>query len=144
MTELTTEIEINARAEKVWKVLMDFEAYPEWNRFVREISGKAKVGATLSVYIKPEGGTGAKLAPAVVEVSENKLFAWKGKLGIRGIFDGRHEFQIEPIADDKVRFIQREEFSGILVPVLWPMLRKNTQRGFEDMNRALKERAESN
>lgn len=144
MTELSTEIEIDAPAERVWKVLMDFESYPEWNPFVREISGKAEVGTTLSVYIKPDGGMGAKLAPSVVNVSENKLFAWKGKLGTSGIFDGQHEFHIEPVADDKVRFVQREEFSGILVPILWPMLKKNTKRGFEDMNRALKERAEGN
>lgn len=144
MTELSTEIEIDAPADRVWKELMDFGAYPEWNPFVREISGKPEVGAALSVYIKPEGGMGAKLAPAVVKVTENRLFAWKGKFGISGIFDGQHEFHIEPIADDKVRFVQREEFSGILVPILWPMLRKNTQRGFEDMNRALKKRAEGN
>lgn len=41
MTELNTEIEIRASAEKVRNVLMDFDAYPKWNPFVREISGKA-------------------------------------------------------------------------------------------------------
>lgn len=41
MTELNTEIEIRASAERVWNALMDFDAYPKWNPFVREISGRA-------------------------------------------------------------------------------------------------------
>jgi uncharacterized protein YndB with AHSA1/START domain len=31
MKEIHTEIEINASAEKVWRVLTDFAAYSEWN-----------------------------------------------------------------------------------------------------------------
>jgi len=30
------------------------------------------------------------------------------------------------------------------VPILWPMLERNTTRGFNDMNAALKKRAEGN
>ena len=144
MTELRTGIEINAPAESVWAALLDFSNYPKWNPFVREISGTPTVGSALSVHIKPEGGMGAKLTPMVVKVDENKIFAWKGKFGISGIFDGRHEFIIEKISADRVRFIQREEFTGILVPILWPMLRTNTRRGFEDMNQALRSLVEGN
>ena len=144
MTELRTEIEINGTAERVWAALMDFSSYPKWNPFVREISGTPTVGSTLSVHIKPEGGMGAKLAPVIVKVDENKIFAWKGKFGVSGIFDGQHEFIIEPIDASRVRFVQREEFSGFLVPILWPMLRTNTRRGFEDMNQALRSLVEGN
>lgn len=122
---------------------MDFAKYPQWNPFIREISGEAKPGSTLNVFIKPEGGMGAKISPVVVTVAENAKFAWKGKLGITGIFDGQHEFVLEPNGDN-VRFVHREEFSGFLVPALWPMLEKNTRRGFEEMNAALKALAESN
>ncbi len=33
MKEIHTEIEINAPAGKVWRVLTDFPSYPEWNPF---------------------------------------------------------------------------------------------------------------
>lgn len=144
MTELVTEIEINSSAENVWAALMDFESYPKWNPFIREIRGAAEVDSILAVHIKPEGGMGAKLRPKVIRADANTMFAWKGKFGVSGIFDGKHEFIIEPIDSDRVRFIQREEFSGLLVPVLWPMLEKNTRRGFDDMNKALKALAEGN
>lgn len=142
MRTLETEIEMNAGAEAVWSVLMDFEKYPKWNPFVRSISGEAKEGSTITVYIKPERGMGMTLTPKVVAAEANRRFAWKGKLGFGGIFDGHHEFIIEGNEDGKVRFIHREGFTGLLVPIFWPMLEKNTRRGFEEMNAALKKRAE--
>ena len=41
-----------------------------------------------------------------------------------------------------VRFQHSERFSGILVGFLRASLDRDTQRGFEDMNRALKLRVE--
>ncbi len=144
MKELSTEIEIDASPEKIWSILMDFPGYPSWNPFIREISGDAKVGSGLKVYLKPTGGMGMTLTPTVVKADTNKVFGWKGKLGVSGIFDGQHEFVLETNGPGKVRFIHREEFTGFLVPLIWPMLEKNTRRGFEEMNSALKNLAESN
>jgi hypothetical protein len=39
-------------------------------------------------------------------------------------------------------FIQREIFSGLLVPLLKKMLDDNTKRGFEMMNSKLKDKCE--
>ena len=39
MKELHSEIEIDASAERVWGILTDFASYPEWNPFIRRISG---------------------------------------------------------------------------------------------------------
>ena len=144
MRELRTEIDIDARPEKVWEILMDFESYPDWNPFIRSISGEAKVDSTLKVRLQPEGGTGMTLTPSVVVADANKKFAWKGKFFISGLFDGRHEFILQPTGDGGTNFVHREEFTGILVPILWPMLEKNTTRGFNDLNKALKDRARGN
>ena len=37
MHKIQTEIQIAAPASTVWKVLRDFEAYDQWNPFIREI-----------------------------------------------------------------------------------------------------------
>ena len=68
---------------------------------------------------------------------------WLGRLLVPGLFDGEHSFTIRPLAEDRVRFVQREEFKGLLVPLFARSLDANTRRGFEQMNAALKERAES-
>lgn len=144
MRELRTEIDIRATAEDIWKILMDFERFPEWNPFVRSITGEAKVGAGLKVRIEPEGGMGMTMTPKVVAADKPKKFAWKGKLLFAGLFDGQHEFTLEDESDGRTKFVHREEFSGMLVPILWPMLERNTTRGFNDMNAALKKKAEGN
>ena len=61
---------------------------------------------------------------------------------MRGLFDGEHSFTIEPLGENHVRFVQRESFRGLLVPLLLRMVEKDTRRGFEEMNQALKTRAE--
>ena len=143
MKEIHTEIEINAPAEKVWRVLTDFAAYPDWNPFVRRVEGEVRVGARLHVYIQPAGGKGMSFRPTVLVADHNRELRWLGHLWLPGLFDGEHSFSIEPLAEGHVRFVQRERFGGLLVPLLSKMLDGDTRRGFEEMNRALKLRAES-
>jgi len=45
MREVRTEIEIVASAPSVWRVLTGFELYPEWNPFIRKVSGQCIDGA---------------------------------------------------------------------------------------------------
>jgi hypothetical protein len=133
MKEIHTEIEINAPAEKVWKVLTDFAAYPEWNPFVRRGEGEVRVGARLHVYIQPSGGKGMSFRPTVLVADPNRELRWLGHLWVRGLFDGEHSFSIEPLVEGRVRFVQRERFGGLLLPLLSKMLDGDTRRGFEEM-----------
>src|ERR1041384_7888478 len=98
MRELYTEIEIAASAENVWRQLMEFENYPNWNPFIRSIEGEAKPGAPLKVFLKPSGGSGMTLKPNVVECLPNAKFSWLGSQMAKGLFDARHAFLLEPAA----------------------------------------------
>ena len=108
MKEIHTEIEINASAEKVWRVLTDFAAYPEWNPFVQFVEGEVRVGTRLQVYIQPSGGNGMLFRPTVLVADPNRELRWLGHLWFPGLFDGDHSFSIEPLGEGHVRFVQRE------------------------------------
>ena len=142
MKELRSEIEIEASAERVWRVLTDFDAYPEWNPFIRRVSGRPEVEERLVVRMRPSGTRGMTFRPTVMKVEPNRELRWLGHLLLPGIFDGQHIFEIEELERDRVRFVQREVFKGLLVPLLARSLDRDTQRGFEEMNRALRERIE--
>lgn len=143
MKELFTEIIINASADKVWKILTDFRSYPDWNPFVRQLKGEVRVGKRIEAVLQPPNQKEMVFKPRVIKLVPRREFRWHGMLGIRGLFDGEHIFEVHPAAPQKVRFVQREIFRGVLVPVILRSIEQNTRAGFEQMNQALKERCES-
>ena len=142
MKELRTQIEIEATPDRVWEILTDFAAYPEWNPFIQAIQGQAAAGSKLEVRIEPPGGRAMTFKPTVLEAAPRRELRWLGRVLVPGLFDGEHSLRIEPIGDSRVRFVQAERFSGVLVPLFGKSLEK-TQRGFTAMNEALKRRAEA-
>lgn len=142
MKQIQTEIEINASPERVWQILTDFEAYPSWNPFVKRIAGKAQKGEQIEIFVQPEGSGGMTFRPTVLESDAPREFRWLGRLFFSGLFDGEHYFIIEPVAENKVRFIHGEKFTGILVGLFMWLSGEGTLRGFKAMNEALKNRAE--
>ncbi len=142
MKELATEIEIQAPAERIWRLLTDFASFPQWNPFIRRASGEPTVGARLKVYIQPSGASGMTFRPIVLKSEPGRELRWLGRFLIPGLFDGEHIFVIEPLEANRVRFVQREVFTGLLVPFLTHGLDTDTRRGFEEMNRSLKAQAE--
>jgi hypothetical protein len=139
---IDTSIDIGAAPKVVWRILMNFSAYPYWNPFIYRIEGEALKGERLSVLIQPPGKREMRFRPRVQNVEQLRAFSWLGRLPIPGLFDGRHEFMLEPIAQG-TRFHHRETFSGLLVPLLWKGMQTPVREGFESMNRAIKIRAES-
>lgn len=140
---LHTEIDVDASAERVWAVLSDFPSYPQWNPFIRSVIGSPRRGERLRVVVQPSGGKAMRFSPVVLAAEAGRELRWRGRLLLPGIFDGEHGFVIEPLGEDRVRFRHSERFSGLLVGPFRASLDRDTRRGFEEMNRALKERVES-
>lgn len=138
---LYSEITIQAAADKVWTILTNFEEYPQWNDFVVKIQGEPLEGSNLQVTIKSKNQE-QHFEPEVVKAQAPRSFEWRGKLPW-GAFNGHHCFEIEEIGHEQVRFIHQEHFSGWLSRPLLAMIGKQTLQGFERMNLALKQRAET-
>jgi hypothetical protein len=140
--ELHAETAIKASPGRVWEILTDFAAYPEWNPFIPRITGSAEPGSRLDVQLQPPGGRGMRMHPTVVAAAPSRELSWLGHLGIPGLFDGEHRFRIEALGTDRVRFVQEERFTGLLAPLVLRFIERGTRQGFESMNQALKSRAE--
>ncbi|MFT4708207.1 MAG: hypothetical protein ACI9PU_002056, partial [Ascidiaceihabitans sp.] len=52
---ISTEVEIAAPVSVVWEELTNGAAYPEWNPFVKHLSGDLEVGNYINVTIQSEG-----------------------------------------------------------------------------------------
>lgn len=136
--EIKTSILIQAPKEQVWQVLMDFEAYPSWNNFVQSVQGTIAPGNQITVKLP-----GMTFKPRILKLEVHKEFKWLGHLWFKGIFDGEHRFAVESEGPNQTRFIHSEKFKGALASLVLLLIGKDTQKGFEEMNQALKQRVEN-
>ncbi len=110
----------NHPPSRVWHLLTDFPSFPQWNPFIRRASGKVREGEQLEVYLQPTGARGMTFRPCVLKAEPDRELRWLGHFLIPGLFDGEHIFTIEPLDAGRVRFVQREIFTGLLVPLFMP------------------------
>ncbi len=141
MLEVQTEIEINSSAENVWNILTDFGGYEKWNPLIKNAEGEAKKSAKLKIEVTMNGKP-MKFSPKVLVAEKNVELRWIGKVVSKKIFAGEHSFIIKKISEDKVLFVHEEKFSGLLLPSQKKNL-SGIEKGFEEMNVALKRRAEA-
>lgn len=140
--EVRTEIEISAPAAEIWKVLLDFRRYPEWNPFIVRIAGEPEVGSRLAITLSlPDSNREREIGPRLLRCDADRELRWLGHLGMKGLFDGEHFFRLEARGDGTTRVVHGEDFSGILLRFMLNQVTEAT-RGFVYMNQALKRRVE--
>jgi hypothetical protein len=81
MRSISATVDIAATPERVWAVLADLAAYPEWNPFIRSASGKLADGARLTLRLVPPGGRAMTFRPTVLAARPGELLRWIGRLG---------------------------------------------------------------
>lgn len=90
-------------------------------------------------------GPNYSFSPTVVDLRPNERYAWLGTTGVRGLFDGEHSFELEPVDENRTRLTNREVYSGLLAPIFrrLPMM-QDAPQGFEAMNAEIKAYTEAN
>lgn len=133
--QITTSTILYASPFRVWTVLTDFAAYPDWNPFVTEATGDWAVGNTVAITA---GGMAFK--PEVLVYEPGKELRWRGKLLMNGLFDGEHYFVLTDQENGTTLLEHGEQFTGLLTGPLKGMIYEKTKTGFEGMNKALQTR----
>ena len=141
MKRIERSVEIDAPAERVWDVLVDFAHYPEWNPLITSVDGRPLPGTRLHIRVHAPNGPEVGLSPRVRVARPDHELRWVGRLFLPGLFEGEHSFVLEPTGPTSCRLVQSETFRGALVRVVGRELDEMAD-GFDRMNRALKDRAE--
>ncbi len=136
---VTTTIDIEAAPELVWQELADLAGHADWNPFIVQATGQLEPGGRLDIQLRPPDGKGMRFRPTVTVLDEGRTLEWLGRLGIPGLFDGRHRFELHATATG-TRLVHQEQFSGIFVRAARRSLDGSTRAGFELMNEALRAR----
>jgi hypothetical protein len=133
---IRTEIMIKRTPGAVWQVLIATGEYSAWNPMIDKIVGDLREGNVIEV------DQGMVFHPTVLSVHPNQELRWKGYVWTPGVFDGDHRFILEA-QGEYTHVVQTETISGILAGRLMRGIIDETAAAMQDMNRALKVRAES-
>lgn len=139
---VSTSIAIEASAEVVWRVLIDFANYGDWNPFIQRVDGPLVEGAHLGFLVATGPGTTVSTEATLLTVEHGRRLAWGGQSRVPGLFRGVHSFIIEERASG-VLLHNTERFSGLLAFRVKPERLERQQGAFAHQDSALKARAES-
>ena len=143
MAVYRTTLPIEATADVVWAILIDFERWSEWNPSVPSIRGEAQVGSEVKLTLAMPGRPSAKVKATLTEVVPERRLYWHGNVVGDRVFAGTREFEIDPQPDGTVLFTHVEDVSGLLFPVFRALMGSAIQLHHDNLNNALKQRAES-
>ena len=143
MRELRAEIHISAPIEQVWRVLTDFDHWKDWNPMVNQASGTASVPSKLKLTMRgPDSKDAMKYEPIVVEVDPPKYLRWRATMMSGFMFTNDRVFELKE-KNGGTEVINREEFSGLMVPLFWKKMNQFVVPMLEKMNNALKDKMEA-
>lgn len=147
MPSIHTDITINAPPSIVRTAFLDFPSYPTWNTFITQLVPSDPALSSGSTLKFRAGGR--DIESKLVENTPD-TFNWIGVLLGGWLFQGHHYFKFEPFGEvgengetRGCKLLQYEEFSGIAAWLLLAFIRKETERGFIEMNKGLKVKAEA-
>jgi hypothetical protein len=144
MLNLIASSEIEAPIALVYEVLMDFARYKEWNPFVVGVTGDARVGGFLMLDVIFHDGSRRPTRGCVEVITApgdkaELTYRYAGPFAPFGLVRGIRKQLLTRLDANRTRYDSSECFTGLLTPFL-PAA--GIQRGFDDIARELKRRAE--
>lgn len=139
MLEYKTTIDIDAPASVVWDVLLQTQAWPQWDPYCERIEtrGPLRVGAKVKAFTKLSPGRGFSLKVTALDPHERMV--WTGGMPL-GLFKGERTYALTN-EGSRTRFDMREVFSGPMLSMIAKSI-PDMSEAFDAFAAGLKNRAE--
>ncbi len=138
MKAFTTTTTINAAPDTIWRILTDGPAYQAWDPNMVSLQGTIAPDEQLTIHTKLSPNQA--FTPKVVAFEPGRKMVWQSGMPL-GLFQGVRTFTLEPQGQTQTTFSMREEFSGLLLPLIGRSI-PDMNATFAAFGAALKERAE--
>lgn len=138
--KITHEVEIKSTLDSVWAITTEVESWPKWNPNVEEVTrkdeGRFEIGSSAIILQKGLPPTCWK----VTALEESRQFTWEAS--VYGMKMKASHILRENEASVSNRLII--DATGILVYLLWPILKLSFYKSLEKENLGLKKFIEQN
>ena len=115
MKSFEASAQIEASPDTIWAILTDAPNYATWDSGVVRVDGRIAPGERITVV--SEVNPGRTFPVEVVEFSPGRRMVWSGGMPL-GLFKGVRTFTLAPQGDAATQFTMREEYSGLLAPLI--------------------------
>jgi hypothetical protein len=139
--DCSVSVTIQAGTERVWSLLTDASGFPRWNSTVTSIEGEIAEGRRLKLTVS--AAPSRVFRPKVSDVEPGRSMIWSD--GMAPMFKGVRTFTLEKGRDGTTEFTMKEEFSGVMLPMIkgsLPDFAPVFEQYAEDLRRAAEARAE--
>ena len=140
--QIDARIEIDAPSERVWRVLTDFERYPEWNPFVPHVEARLEMGAAVRMRVNLVGSFELPQTEFITTLDPGRRICWTMNWLPAWLLCATRCQWLEPLSTG-TRYVSTDTLTGLLAPLVVRVFGASMQRGFERTCRALKSRAET-
>lgn len=146
MSEIATSIFIAAKPDRIWKQLIGFNRFAEWNPFILSIDGQRGLGEKVLLKLRLATADGRMadrdISARIIKWEDEHEIRWGHGSWIPGWMDFEHWVRIAPCKGGaNVHHCMR--VSGLLAGLLRPDYFTMFESGFAAMNAALKDVVET-
>jgi len=142
MRQVHTSISIAVPPDHVWRILIDFASWAEWNTLMT-ISGEARAGAALHFRPNVKGARKRGYIAHVVRCEAGRELVWRGApFWAQALGWGEHWFRLDAVAEGTL-FRHGEDFGGLLTMALPKPFFAFLETSYTAFNLALKTRVEA-
>lgn len=142
--DIYTEVTIDVSAEHLWRRLVGFDDYGDWNPYIKKAKGSIDPESELVLTLAPQDTAESDATYVVQDMVPQKLLKLRSNLaGVGFLFSMDYDWVLEELTPQRTRFIQVQRYRGLLVPFVIQSLKTKTRQSLVHMNRALKNLAQT-
>jgi uncharacterized protein YndB with AHSA1/START domain len=135
-------VTIEASPPEVWKVLVDIDRYPLWNRYATSAVGELRVGGEVVINVPRQREKRGPVTNRVTELVVNQRLCWRSLSWYRFLVYGVRCRHLEAESDGSTVFREIEVMHGPLAGVIRRAMAPQLLRGLQTECDSLKQEVE--
>jgi len=141
--EIRNAVDIDAPADVVWRVLIDFSSYGEWNPFQVECSTTLVPGEPIDMLVQLGDGDPTPQSEVIVAVDPGRSFSYRMKPAPLGLLRSLRTVRVVDAGEGRSRFESEFTMSGLASGLLKAKMGRDLGERFASVAAALGPRAET-
>lgn len=137
------KVDINAPARVVWEVLTDLDNYYHWNSFCPSIICGLQIGDPVRMQVRaPDTEDTVPVNEYLVACDPEQLLSWEQRPVPENMDAARRDQYIQALDDNRCSYFTTDIFLGLNQDTIMREHGAWVKKGFDQMARDLKRRAE--